>query len=450
MEKQTRLIILIFCVACFFIVAPILVAYSMGYRFDFDKENIVATGGIYVRTFPTAGQITIDSGVSEKPGLFSNYVFVQSLLPKSHTVSIKKDGYFDYSKILPVKENQVTKLENVTLIKKTIIYNNLADKVDYFSIANNNQNIITASTGTKSINFSYFATNSQVQPKVFSVAQVGTISNIKWTDDSSKALINIKSSSNNLYYIFDSSLQKPTATRLSYLDKNAQQISFDPQDSKIIFYIKNKTLYSAKGNSSLPIINNIISYKISGADIIWLSTKGIISASDFTGKLVNKITLSNFPVSAQKTYEILFISGTTFLKEDNALFKLNQNTQTLENFSVPATNYKILTSPDGKNFVYWSDKDIYLYSSGDSPEQTTKTFTKIFSGSQITNCQWLNNEYIILTSGDKIIISEIDYRGNINSVTLAQKADQTYFNPQDGKLYILTQNALLASEKLVP
>ena len=139
MTKKTRLIILLCCVVCFFVVAPILVAYSEGYRFDFEKMKIVATGGIYVRTFPSADKITIDGNISEKPGIFLNWIFVQSLLPKNHTVSIKKNGYYDYFKTLPVEENQVTKLENVLLIKKAIAFSNGApfgsDKIDYFSAA---------------------------------------------------------------------------------------------------------------------------------------------------------------------------------------------------------------------------------------------------------------------------------------------------------------------------
>ena len=63
MKKRTRLIIMLACVACFLVVAPILVFYSMGYRFDFAKMKITATGGIYVRTYPVADRILIDSKI---------------------------------------------------------------------------------------------------------------------------------------------------------------------------------------------------------------------------------------------------------------------------------------------------------------------------------------------------------------------------------------------------
>ncbi|OGZ78850.1 MAG: hypothetical protein A2358_01095 [Candidatus Staskawiczbacteria bacterium RIFOXYB1_FULL_37_44] len=445
MQKKTRLIILLVCVVCFFSIAPILVAYSMGYRFDFENKKIVATGGIYVRTFPAAGKIIIDSGVSQKPGLFANSIFVQSLLPKNHTVAIEKTGYYGYSKTLAVQENQVTKLENVLLIKNNIAFSNLADKIDYFSVSPNNQNIIGAISGNKIINFSYFSINSASSAKIFSISQTGKVSEIKWSGDSSKALIKIENSGNIFYYFFDGALQKPSAARLSYLDKNSQQISFNPQNPSALFFIKNNTLYSASGNSALPIINNIISYKISGANIIWLSAKGSLSSADLLGKTVSKISLKDYPVNSKKAYEITSILSDTFLKEDSSLFKLNPNTKTFESFTIPKIlNYKILSSPDNKNLIYWSVDNIYLYSF------ENEKFSEIFSGNKIANLQWLNNDYIIFNSEEKIIISEIDYRGNVNTVTLPQTATNMFLNQQTEKLYVLSGNSLLVSEKITP
>jgi hypothetical protein len=346
------------------------------------------------------------------------------------------------------------------LIKKNIAFTGLSDKVDYFSVAPNNQNIITAATSAAGITFNYFSVNATSPPETFSVAGTpsgsGAISDIKWSDDSSEVLIEMQNLSNIYYYFFDTSLLKPAAVRLSYLDKNSQQISFDPQDSKTIFFIKNKTLYSAKGDVALPVINNVISFKISGQNIIWLSSKGAMSDSDLSGKLMNTITSQNFSLDNAKTYQIVFISGNTFLQTDNAFFELNPTTKIFENFPVPLNNFKILSSSDGKNLIYWNSDKIYLYDFAD------KKFTELFSGSQISACQWINNDYIIFTNSDNVIISEIDYRGNINAITLPAelnigknktleiKSPQTFFNQQDGKLYILTQNTLLSSEKITP
>ena len=91
-----------------------------------------------------------------------------------------------------------------------------------------------------------------------------------------------------------------------------------------------------------------------------------------------------------------------------------------------------------------------------------KSPTSSGKSEKITDCLWLNNDYIIFTAGDKITISEIDYRGNINAITLPQtiaispdkkidiKNPQIFFNQQSSKLYILTADTLLLSERIIP
>ena len=141
---------------------------------------------------------------------------------------------------------------------------------------------------------------------------------------------------------------------------------------------------------------------------------------------------------------------------DNSILLLNPDTRMFENLPLPAGSYEIIQSPDYKNLAFKNGRDIYLYSFADD------VYEKIFSGDPLTSCQWLNNDYLIFTSGDKIIISEIDYRGNINTVTLPQtitlRADtkievtkpKTFFSSQDGKVYFLTNKTLISSEKILP
>ncbi|MHA1657494.1 MAG: hypothetical protein ACTSUT_00005, partial [Promethearchaeota archaeon] len=60
MKKKTRLILLFSCMALFFTVAPLILLYSQGYRFDFDKNKIVKTGGIFIEVSNTSAEIYIN------------------------------------------------------------------------------------------------------------------------------------------------------------------------------------------------------------------------------------------------------------------------------------------------------------------------------------------------------------------------------------------------------
>lgn len=469
MTKKIRLLIFFGCLVCFVIIAPYLVLYSMGYRIDFKTLRITATGGIYVRTFPAAEQITIDSKFSQKPRLFANSIFVQNLLPDQHTVLVQKTGYFDYFKTIPVEKNQVTKLENITLFKEEMGFQELVDTIDYFSISPNNQMVITVSIGTKGTSFDYFPLSLASEPQTFSVVQMGTTT-IVWSDDSALALIKIQNSLGIFYYLFDSSVpaqaspspksiptvaQKTAVTPLSFLDKNAQQASFSPLNSNEIFYIKNKNLYAQTNGNAILIIEDIISYKINGDIIVWLSTDGMLYRSDVSGKSIDQLSEKSISTKTEP-FNIITASNEIFLQTSNSLFRLDKDKKILENLPLPAGVYKISSSPDQENLIYWNGNEIYFYSFAD------KKYEKLFSGENLTACQWVNNYYIVFVAGDNIIISEIDYRGEINTITLPQTVQfpqdkmidmikpQIFFERNSGKLYFLTDNTFLSSEKILP
>jgi len=151
MSKRVRLIILIVCIILFFSIMPYIIGYSLGYRIDFEQKKIVATGGIYLRVWPSPADVYIDSRNTGRTSLMTNSAFVQDLLPKNHVVLVRKDGYFDYQKTLPVKEKEATKLEHILLIKTNIAFEKLSDlpaqtdktqspftKAKQFTLKNNN------------------------------------------------------------------------------------------------------------------------------------------------------------------------------------------------------------------------------------------------------------------------------------------------------------------------
>ena len=297
----------------------------MGDRIDFANMRIMETGGIYVRTFPAADQITIDSKVIEKPGMFSNSIFVQSLLPNLHTVLVEKTGYYNYFKTISVLEKEVTKLENIILFKKNI--------------------------------------------------QFAAIKNLTQSPFNTQEKFVIKNS--NLYY------------------------SSVPENSTLTAIQK-----------ATPIIKKITAYAIQGNNIIWLGTDGFLYRSDSTNlaALPIKITLTAIKISIKATYKITLSDQNILLNNNGSLLIYNKDKNDFENF--PAT------AGYGK----------------------------------IADCRWVNDYYVVFTTGDKVIISETDYRGNVNMITLPveTKNPQIFFNQQEEKLYILTGGTLLLSEKLIP
>jgi hypothetical protein len=380
MTKKIRLIILLVCVACFFVIAPVLVLYSMGYRFDFVKIRITTTGGIYVRTYPAAEKIIIDSKITKELGMFSDSIFVQSLLPALHTVLIKKNGYYDYFKTLPVQEKEVTKIENVLLIKKNIKFEIIADK------------------------------GPEGYPSPFDKQEKFIIKN------------------NNLYY------------------------SSAPENADISATLK-----------AIPILKSLVAFSITNNNIIWLGADGFLYRSvltDLSAKTKTapeKIILESLKINKNGSYKIISNPQNIFVNDNGNLLELNTKTNSLDSFASSIKDE--IFSPDGKNIIYYNNSNIYISPLPVIPGGKVSLYK---SSEKIGSCLWLNNNYIIFTAGNKIIISEIDYRGNTNTVTLPQtiaispdqkidiKSPEIFLNHQDGKLYILTNDILLLSEKITP
>jgi len=381
---------------------------------------------------------------------------VQSLLPKEHTISIQKSGYYDYYKTVPVEEKTVTKLENVTLFKKILKFQLVQNEVDFFSVAPNNQDILIALHEKNSIILRYKNFNSATEPPKIFVPKPGKIVDIRWSENSNAALIKIQNASDIFYYLFNPAGQTPTTERLAYLDKNSQSILFNPRDSQEIFYQENQVIYSLKKGDVQTVVKDALSYAFLGNNILWLSANGALYESDVSGNLTSALSAENASKNQNENYEIIIDTGKIFLQEGKSLYFFDQSAKSFTNFNAPAGNFEILSSPDSKNLVLWNREKIYLYSF------ENQNYAELFSGREIINCRWLNNDYIIFTSGNNTIISEVDYRGNINTVTLPSHLDlgngetlsisepMMHYIQQSGKIYILSNNTLAVSEKLTP
>lgn len=355
MTKRTRFIVFIVCVALFFVVAPYIIIYSLGYRVDFEQKKIVITGGIYVKALPQGVDVIIDSKITNRINLLSPSVFVQDLLPKKHSILIKKDGYYDYNKTLEVKEKEATRLERVILFKKNIAFEILTDE---------------------------------------------TIS--------------------------------------PFLKKEPEQL----------FIIRNNNLYQNIPEKSSAVLKKMLSFEVSGNNIIWLGSDGLLYSSSQDGKTTNELSQTPLKTDKNNSYEFIIVSQNIFLRENNTLLLFNQKTKKFETFYSLIKDLKI--SQDKTKILYYNDNEIlYSYLNSDNPE---KVFLNRFS-EKIGEAFWLNDNYLIFSLGEKIVISEIDIRDSINMITLPQTlslTDKIFLNQEDKKLYISTENNLLFSERLLP
>ncbi|KKP90713.1 MAG: PEGA domain protein [Parcubacteria group bacterium GW2011_GWA2_36_10] len=111
MTKNTRRFTYLSFFLLFFIIAPILVFYGLGYRYNFAKKIIEKNGAVFVKSYPSKATITIDQKIDKE----KTPIQITEIKPGLHQITLSKDGYLPWTKNLAVKAGEATFIEDVAL-----------------------------------------------------------------------------------------------------------------------------------------------------------------------------------------------------------------------------------------------------------------------------------------------------------------------------------------------
>lgn len=117
MNKKLRYFLILITIIAFAILAPLTVLFVTGVKLDVRNQNYQQTGILVALTQPDNADVILnDSDKSKTPATF------RFLNRGEYKVSIKKEGYFDWSKVLAVEPNRITfnyeGVDAVQLIKR--------------------------------------------------------------------------------------------------------------------------------------------------------------------------------------------------------------------------------------------------------------------------------------------------------------------------------------------
>src|SRR3989344_4787117 len=91
--KQKRRMLFYLSALVFFILAPILILYSLGYNVDFQTGRFLRTGGIFLKASPGGFSVLLNGNPVREIGLLSSGALLVNLRPDLYVVRIEKKGY---------------------------------------------------------------------------------------------------------------------------------------------------------------------------------------------------------------------------------------------------------------------------------------------------------------------------------------------------------------------
>lgn len=100
--------------ALFFVVAPLLLFYTAGYRYNTKKAAIEKHGTLIIDSSPAGASITLDGqvGIDTTPATF------QELVPGWHRVRVERPGYAPWEKSLEIRAERATFADRIHLFRE--------------------------------------------------------------------------------------------------------------------------------------------------------------------------------------------------------------------------------------------------------------------------------------------------------------------------------------------
>jgi len=453
MKKKNRLILLSFCIVLFFIVAPSILLYSQGYRFDFENKRIVKTGGIFIEISNTPAEVYINQKFVKKTGFFSNTVLIENLIPKKYNIEVKNNGFQTWQKNLEIEEKKVIKAENIFLPKQDVLFDVLDQNIDEFLVSEDNEKILIKKIENENWALEELTVDGQTKKTILEESNLVELSSIdvdelEWNSKENRILIKTKDSKKNIsYFLLDYSSENPILSKINFPDEEISNISFNPNNKNEIFYLKENGIFrrslDVEKDDSRIILNNVITFKATTDSIIWLSTSGFIFRNDYLNQTKEVLNQKPFLIKPEKNYNIQNKGPRIFLLEDDTIYYVSPS----QEFEKIIDGFQgIEASSDFRKAVCWNNHEIWIL---EFEPAYTKIFLNRFS-EIIGDCFWLNYNYLVFNIENQIKISETDTRDKINIFLIKElKNPKIFYNNSLDNLYIFSENNLFFSSFII-
>jgi len=423
MKKGKQKILFFIFLLIFLIVAPILVLYAQGYRFDLRGRKITQTGGIFIKATPRQAQIYLDNKLVKTTDFLFGSALIENLLPQKHHIVIQKEGFYSWEKNLETKEKEVTEARNIILFPKDSYYRSLAQDVEQFWFSPDGRTIVLKESKQDSWALKLYNLERNVKSHIISEDDLSpkgaVLSEVDFSDKQREIILEVAIAEQLKYFSSDIS---GTAPLLEEINPPPET----PSNVVALFDFQEKRYY--------------------------LDIFGYIYQTDEAFSTKQKLNSQPFPIKHETEYKLYVFSEWIFVQERDTLYLFNQETQSFEKFFEGVSSLKI--SPNLNKLLYFSQNEIwilFLNKQGSQPkrEKGERVFLLRLS-EKIKDVFWIRPEYLIFNTKSDTKIIETDNRDRTNIVHWAEfKDSEIFWNQYDKSLYVLDKGNLLVSEKLI-
>ncbi|MFA6422006.1 MAG: PEGA domain-containing protein [Candidatus Buchananbacteria bacterium] len=391
----------------FLIATPLILLYTSGYRYNFEKGRVQKTGILILSTVPRKAEISLNGKVVENK---TTPAEIKNVLPGDYEITINKEGYHPWNKKLPVYENSTTFAEKIILWRDDepkIIKENSSK---LWSYAPDKQQIALVDEK----NGLYIFSLNDSSLKYLGTADKNT-NQIIWSQNNKKIALANGEGKDKFFDVYELSAADHKWQTISGYETISWPLN---GNEDFIYGLNSEGIWSVnlKNNSKQLLADreDIDDFLIDSASLYLISKKQIIRQD------LNNPAKKQAIAQTERT-------GYKFLREENNKLILSDN---LGNIAVIDKNNAFKPIEINAKNIEWRNSNIFLYYNDFeiaivNLEKDKKTIITRVSR-QISMAIWHDQgRDIIYSSGNNINIIEIDDRElrNIVSLTDNTRAD---------------------------
>ncbi|MCX5701587.1 MAG: PEGA domain-containing protein, partial [Candidatus Omnitrophica bacterium] len=130
MEQRIRAILFYLSLILFFILVPVILLYSFGYKLDVNRLRIIKTGLIYLKSIPDGAKVYLDGMYIKN----TTPVNIEGLTPGEYKLSLELENYYTWFQKVLVESGKSTVLDRIILCpkKQHLDKINISEVEDFF------------------------------------------------------------------------------------------------------------------------------------------------------------------------------------------------------------------------------------------------------------------------------------------------------------------------------
>ena len=449
----------------FFLTAPIVVLYTMGYRFSPERGIFIYSGSVTIKPTPREVNVFID-GKQVPKGIinFLNYSYhVDGLHPGEHSLKVEAPDYYSWFKKIRIHSGLSTEFWNIFLIrKKYTITTYPTGAVNNFFNSPDNKRVALVENGkeNKKTTIKIFNIKKNEAEYVFSLDGYyfsdKEKENIEWSPREgllTVPLIKSDDGKREYFVVILGTREIKNLNGLLGVDK-ISQVRWSPREKNTVFYIANHNLFKVKLNNPdkkiLVANDNVYGYDLSNFNLYYFSGKtGMIYEKSIWGDGDStQLTLTPIKVSAGDKFRVIAYDDkrVAIISQNGDLFLFNDGDKGNEINKLAQNVRGLHFSDDGKKMVFWNNNEIFVYFTRKwetqpiRKEGETIGIARFFR--KIDNVEWFRDyEHIIFSVDGTIKMTELDSRSVRNMYDIVKLK-----NKKPKVIYIGEKDRLLFSD----